>query len=111
MRCFAEDELRMSKTCFSKAAIFRLCETVNRHKFFLWVSEGFQSLPEQIRETPNIKFVKISWTDSRLVARLLATLDNTDIEGSRHYRFIDTPIGFRIREVSDGPEQVIHIFN
>jgi hypothetical protein len=57
MRCFAEDELCMSKTCFGEAAIFPLCETVNRYNFFLWISEGSQFLAEQVRKPLNIDFV------------------------------------------------------
>jgi hypothetical protein len=56
-------------------------------------------------------FVKISWTDNRPFARLLATQDNRGTEESRHARSIDSPIGFRIREISDGPDQIMHIFN
>ena len=57
MRFFAEDKLCMSKTCFGEAAIFPVCETVNRHNFFLWISECSQSLAEQVTETPNINVV------------------------------------------------------
>lgn len=38
-------------------------------------------------------------------------MDNTDTEESRQTRFIVTPIGFRIKEIKDGPEEIIHIFN
>jgi len=70
MRCFAEDELCVSKTCFGEAAIFRLCETVNRRNFFLWVSEGSQFLAERVRETPNINVVcTVSYVQNTLTRK------------------------------------------
>jgi len=74
-------------------ACYCLHPTVSDYIHFLW------------------KFVKISWTVNRPVARLLTPMDNTDTEESRQTRRIVTPIGFRMKESNDGPEEIIHISN